>query len=767
MFLQAFSFLWKLRVQAFFTVNFYQFIYPRRRILLSLVLLVLITLLTACAWKLLPPAFFVRGDGVSSYFIGLGAAVFGLLAIGFSLQSLVIQNTAENRSAGLYEIEGKDWVPTAIFIFLSLLSLGFFFLSAWANGVDAANRKICIVASMPAIAFVLWSLYILYRHTFHRMSPTKVIERVEIGIRKDLKWMAKIAGQNAIVIEWKAKDPSVNQHVAAGAMFSRMKPRLEHASQRIEFLFDYHDKLVAAQEHYAAREVLDAVRRIILEYLAARSTSSLRHPLGFFGASTSDSQDFLINTLEDLVTRGKGYIHESNDRGITYVIGVFQDIIVASAGMKFYPERQDDNPVFTQCRAYFDQIADAAMTESAIEALYQSVKAYAQMGQTALQFNLSIEFHTIVRKLQAIGDFAGRRKQMEPIWSACIHTVSKWIGTILSKIYVDELQFSLALEAWIGIAVAGLQNGMRDPAITGSPLVMPLLSLQLYVDQVFAKWKSEQGKEKKRLESMLLRIIEQYKDKLYTLAQSIKTTKGQLVEETSRLITNLCKILFEFMASAPTEYDKRKPKELIYRLLNIPANFIYHAGKSEVHGGFESLVDTIVRIGIMAYKQGDEDTAKKSVELVTRIAASAAEEKVCSYGSIHAPRIMVKACYFGILALKDGKAELLQYTKQQIKTFESALALHQEEMLNALSYDHALKRAEQVMGDHVRAIRDEKQKVHDHWELIVPGNDAERAFLPMVEVIDIDKFTLEQWGFVDGSSEIGRENPPASPDESK
>ncbi len=333
---------WKLRMRAFVTVNFYRFIYPYRNALLSSITLFLIILFTWLAWENLPPAFFVRGESATGYFIGLGAAVFGLIAISFSLQSLVIQNTAENRSAGLYEIEGKDYVPTLIFAFLSVVSIGFFFLSVWVNGVTAFPRRIAIVGSLPTLAIVLWSLYILYRHTFIRMSPTKVIERVETKIRTDLRWMGKIARQNAIVIERKLKDPKVDQHVVQAAVFSRMKPRLENASQRIEFLFDYHDKLVSTQEHYAAREVLDAVRKILMEYISVRSGSSIRNPLGFFGASTSDSQDFLISTLEDLASRGKQYIRNADDRGVTYVIGVFQDIVIASTNVKYVPARRDD-----------------------------------------------------------------------------------------------------------------------------------------------------------------------------------------------------------------------------------------------------------------------------------------------------------------------------------------------------------------------------------------------------------------------------------------
>lgn len=693
----------------------------------------------------MPPEFFIRGDGVSAYFIGLGAAVFGLLAIGFSLQTLVIQNTAENRSAGLYEIEGRDWVPTAIFILLSLISLCFFFVSQWAMGMVAEERRISVVASIPTIAFVLWALYALYRHTFHRMSPTKVIRRVEGKIRKDLLWMAKIARQNAVVIEWKAKDSTVTQHVAAGVMFSRMKPRLQHASQMIEFLFDYHDKLVAAQEHYAAREVLDAVRNILLEYLAARSNSSLRQPVELFGVSESDSQTFLTSTLEDLASRGKQYIASGDDRGATHVIGVFKDAIIASTQVKFYPDGSDENPVFSQLRGYFDQISDASMSESKIEAFYQVVRAYEGIGEAALVSGQSMEFYSIVNKMHLLGNFAARRKSLEIVWAASIHTVTSWMNTLMSDVYIDDTEFSHLFETWIDLTVTGLRNGMRELVLTTTPITYILLVIKNYLDQVFAKWQQEQGDEKRNLEAMLLRIITQFKDKLYELTKALKKSQGQIVNETCSLIVDVSAMLLEIVSHAETEHERKDPKELLHRLINVPPQFIQHAGKSERDGDFEPIVDAVVRIGLMSYQRGNDEQPKQAVEIVARIANAAASEAICSYGNIHGPRIMEKACYFGILALKDGKTELLAFTKAQLKAFESTMALYQEQMLRASNQADATKNAAKDMSHQVMQIRDAKREVHPHFRLIRRGRQAQRMFLPMIEIVDVDRFTKHVW----------------------
>jgi len=244
---------------------------------------------------------------------------------------------------------------------------------------------------------------------------------------------------------------------------------------------------------------------------------------------------------------------------------------------------------------------------------------------------------------------------------------------------------------------------------------------------------------------MLLRIITQFKDKLYELTKALKKSQGQIVNEICGLIVEISDILFEIIAHAETDHEKKDPKDLLYSLINMPPHFIQHAGKSERDGDFEPIVDSVVQIGLMAYQRGDKEIPKQAVEIVTRIANNAASETICTYGNIHGPRIMEKACYFGILALKDSKKELLEFTKAQLKAFESTMGLYQEQMLRASNQADATKNAAEDMSHQVMQIRDAKRKVDSHIRLIRRGRHAQRMFLPMIEIIDVDRFTKNVW----------------------
>ena len=83
----------------------------------------------------------------------------------------------------------------------------------------------------------------------------------------------------------------------------------------------------------------------------------------------------------------------------------------------------------------------------------------------------------------------------------------------------------------------------------------------------------------------------------------------------------------------------------------------------------ESLVDVPAKIGLKALESGNDDLAKEAVPIIANM-AKGLMSKEPGLSPYQPPRILKRAVYLGIYALKQGKTELVQLVKAEIAKFE-------------------------------------------------------------------------------------------------
>jgi len=307
-------------------------------------------------------------ENIPVFLVTVGAMLGGILAIIFSFGTLLMQNAASSSSAGFYNVVGRDHVQHVIYWVLTLVIIycfGLAIILGQANILVNHSFVFAIAVSLSffLIGFSFLLLYVIFRRTFKRINPFTNVKLIQ---KEALKYIAQVSKTARELAELSLKQPDLpagyDKDHALAVSYQFVKPQIAAVGTRLNYLFDFHDKLASNKEQEFAKFVLSVAYNILIEYMRQRSNSSIVLPDNdIFFSGVSDSQDFLAPQLENLLNRGKAYIRENNDNGVTHVIRIMCNLVLSSAEMKYITKHQDDNPILSQCRGYLDQLTSFAI----------------------------------------------------------------------------------------------------------------------------------------------------------------------------------------------------------------------------------------------------------------------------------------------------------------------------------------------------------------------------------------------------------------------
>ncbi len=368
---------------------------------------------------------FLQNDGVT-FFTAVGAMLGGILAIVFSLSTFLIQNAAQYMSSGFYNTIAKDRVQDFIFWIIAIFTFIFFVLAIIFTSSPVLNSSfldIITYFSIVVIGIVLWLLFVSFKRIYVRIRPISSLVIIKKDVTQYLDNLKKVAQKmSAVIKEYSEPSAKLSTEMALAVSFQNFRPHFDFINSRIDYLFDYHDKLLSYQEKRMARLTLTTVSHILKHYFQLRSDSSVILPSSeFFMVGVSDSQGFLTPSLEHLVAEGNNYMKNSDDVGISHVISILSDLTISACNIKYTSHAETENPIFAQCRGYLDQLMESAMKHDSMEALFQGTKAYSQIGNVAIENKLSYELSAIFEVLNKIVYYA-LLKGYDVVWGQVINT---------------------------------------------------------------------------------------------------------------------------------------------------------------------------------------------------------------------------------------------------------------------------------------------------------------------------------------------------------
>ncbi|MFA6422034.1 MAG: hypothetical protein WCV92_01375 [Candidatus Buchananbacteria bacterium] len=700
-------------------------------------------------------------DILSNYLVAAGAMAGGTIAIVFTISIFLLQNASDLYSSQYFEIYVHDWREKFVYYLVIIITIALFGSGLYVGSLSSVSENISsniVFYSLVIIGLVFALIDWQYKNVRRKLNPSNAIIFLESEGLHFLKRVQYDAKQIAGIM--RAKDNNVTEGIALAAAYNRvLQPFIVNLDRQLENLVEIAMKLGDKQEVGTTKRGFTAVYKIISQFFEARKTSSLILPSGVvFLAVESDSQSFLYHNCERLNKAGEKFIKEGKDELATYVIDVYRALIKKAQEIQFVSQR-NENPILDLLVSNLNFFIESGKRAENIEVVFQGLQVLGDTVTIASEKGLSLTMHGLLEKIMEIAIYGLSKKQLI-IVDQCSMTFLRVIGSVFTNSLMDRrTHFNDALKN-----VAIISNYINTFVNAG------LLSNDITTQFSWSKGYDEfyqvlniimnqyariiETREKERYQADLIQLFREVNMSLRTLSEQVKSCDTILTDSIGRLLFNINNLIVDLIQN--NEF-KDNVKELKTRLdwnIHLPSWFAHHADKFDGSSNqFNTLTDSVAKTGILvAVRLEDKKLVQDCIDALYGLTKHTLEKTTSGYG-YDQPRVLEKACYLGILALKKGWTDIVANFKVKIKEFEvNYFTKHLTNLPPGLPADFD-PRNHNIMGlpHHDQLFRELSKWKSDYERERMNGtlrirNDAEAMMYQVVERADIDKFIMEVWG---------------------
>ncbi|MCK4607031.1 MAG: hypothetical protein KAU35_07030 [candidate division Zixibacteria bacterium] len=310
-------------------------------------------------------------DGVT-YFTALGALFGTVLAIAFSVSTLMMQHAAENTSAGFYDVLARDRVRSALYVVIAALTFACFAIALLHSApISRTFSRWTGIASLWASGVVAYSLYIIYRRVYERINPSSALSLIRRGVERDIALAKKYSRGHVIKLS-----PS-----AVPIALGRTAALTEQVGQVLNTLLDLHDRKTHQSDMEFARHVLTAVKNIMADYLEFRKDSTFAFPTLELFATTSDYSAMLSRFSDRALISYKAHLERGNHAIAVDFIRLAGDLAIKSHEITIANTKPWDNPAYMSFSYTLVEMHRIAQGLDSHHALFKYVVVATEVGE--------------------------------------------------------------------------------------------------------------------------------------------------------------------------------------------------------------------------------------------------------------------------------------------------------------------------------------------------------------------------------------------------
>lgn len=707
-------------------------------------------------------------DILSNFLVASAAMTGGTIAIVFTISIFLLQSVSDIYSSQYFEIYIHDWKEKLVYFTVILITIVFFGSGLYVGGLATLTEGISsrvVDGSLVLIGIVFALIDWQYKNVRKKVSPTKTIEFLE---KQGVKYLKKIqfdASRLASILQ--ARDVNLTKEKALAGVYNRfLKPYILTLDHQLENLVEITTKLADRQEIGTTKRGFLAVYKILEKYLENRKTSSSVVPSNMtFLSIESDSQRFLGKNFERLNKAGEKLIKEDKDEIATFIILDVYLALAVKAEEIIFINQENQNPILDLIVGYLNIFVDSGKRIKNIEVVFQGSQALSAILLITTAKGLEVTLSGLQDSLNKIAIFGLTEKSIviiDQCTSASLQTIT---ASFKSSKVMRELHFKEALSSiativqYISIAI---RSGFFPNDFSSTiALTKGYDELSSIIRDIIQDYYSitDVG-EKKRYINDLEGLLEELNFSLRHLSEQLKFFDSVLMGSIGRLIFDTNQLIIALIKDDEFQDIKEKLKKHLLWNIHLPYWFIHHSENFENSSqGLNHLTDAVTKTGLLVFEHlQDKKLVQNSIDCLYSITNDVLKKKISKYGNDE-PRILEKACYLGIIALKNGWEEIVIDLALKIYEFESKyftqyLAGYPDSSVDFKSHN--------IMGlphsdELTRELWNFRDDLAGRSGFATLRNDGKALLYKYIQPIDIDRFIFEVWSVIESGSAFDKE----------
>ena len=621
---------------------------------------------------------------VSGAFLTVGAMIGGVLAIVFSLSLFGEQNAANLHLSRHFEIYAHGWRERFIYAVIVIITIFFLAAGIWFNTnpphITPTLKSITIVFFLLGVSFVFVLVDWQYEIIRTRTNPVNAIGVLEKKAVDYLKKIHRDAKKIAEIV--RVTNREVTEERALSVYSSYLRLHLSNTDSQIELLLELSAKLSNRNEILTTNHALTAVHNILAKYLELRKDSSLARlspvvPL----VLTSDSENFIENSLERLNNVGQDFIKDGKTENACYLVNVYRSLATNSKDIKFI-NRDYENPIFAQIIGNLNSYVRFAINQKEQEVVFRAAQVYTDLALVALEKKLSAPLYDIQQQLYQIGEF-GVAERLTYIVNESHRGWLKILDGIFRyrSFHNDQVQITTALkhvENIVFLMRRAVSSGyMNDDFATNLSETQPYGELMEVIRDITRAYFNELQEDDIKISyrSSMMTLFDEIYSSLRSLSERIKNCDSILVDSIGKLISYLNSVMIECLKQ--DDFADRRIRTQLERTLggniHLPTWFVHYSEPFQDSSHFRTLNESIAKTGVLSFKEGHYNLVLDCIKATHSIAKETLNKIQNVYGFAE-PRVMLRACYLGVLALKHNQQSVLIGVKESIVGFKQLYA---------------------------------------------------------------------------------------------